>query len=123
MGMSVARLLEAEEKYIEISRNIYDDPGTALAQEVEGIRTMVSRRSPVQEVLSALRESRDQFAQGQLDQGFPPFLTVIASLSAQDLGSPCSEILSEAGARMIEFGPSRMEYLILALTAIEKCIP
>ncbi len=42
-GCALARLLEAESEYIELSRSLYEDPGTTLAREVDGIRGSLSR--------------------------------------------------------------------------------
>ncbi len=123
MGMCVARLLEAETRYIELSRSFYEDPGTALAREVDVLRNIMGKSSSErEEMLSALLAARQQFAQGQLKQGFQPFLSVIQSLAEQESDTPCRQILFEAGSRMDEFGTNRMEYLILAIVAMEKCL-
>jgi HEAT repeat protein len=123
MGMCVARLLEAEGKYVELSRGLVEDPGTALAREVDAIRGLLNKKIVNrEEIQSHLIESREQFAQGQLEQGFPALLSVINFLVLEEIESPCRQILLESGTRMHEFGPQRMEYLILAVVAMEKCI-
>ena len=123
MGLSLARLLDAEGKYIELSRAIYEDPGTALAQEIDVIRGIVSKKFAEQEdILLQLVEAREQFALGQLEQGFQPLRAILHALAEQEVDSPCRQILAETRIRMYEFGPSRMEYPILGIVALEKCV-
>ena len=123
MGLSLARLLEAESKYIELSRSLDEDPGTALALEEDSICGAMSRNFAEQEeYLAHLLETREQFAQGQRDNGFQPFLLVIDFPAAEGDHSACQKILAESGRRMHEFGPARMEYLILAIAAMEMCL-
>ena len=45
MGLSLARLLDAERKYVELTRKLDQDPGTALAQEMDSLRSSFSKRS------------------------------------------------------------------------------
>lgn len=122
MGMCVARLLDAEVKYIDLARGIYDDPGTALAREVDVIRGILGRKlMNREEILSHLLTSREQFAQGQLEQGYQPLLTVISLLVLEEIHPLSRDILLESGTRMHEFGPDRIEYLLLGLVAMEQC--
>jgi hypothetical protein len=121
MGMCVARLLDAEVKYIDLARGIYDDPGTALAREVDIIRGILGRKlMNREEILSDLLASREQFAQGQLDQGYQPLLAVISLLVLEEIHPLSRQILLESGTRMHEFGPDRIEYLLLGLVAMEQ---
>jgi hypothetical protein len=123
MGMCLARLLEAEGKYIELSRSLDEDPGTTLAREVDIVRGILSKGSVERsEILSHLLQAREEFAQGQLEPGFQFLLAVIDSLVLEEIKSPCREILLESGNRIHEFGAKRMEYLILAIVAMERCI-
>ena len=122
MGLSLARLLEAESKYIELIRKLDEDPGTALAQELDAIRGMQSKR-PLghDDLLSSLTNARDQFAQGQFEQGFQHLLEAIDFFTTEEIPLHCQQILSECGLRLREFGRSRMEYPILAMITMETC--
>jgi HEAT repeat protein len=123
MGMCVARLLEAESEYIELSRSLYEDPGTTLAREVDGLRgSILKNLGDRDEIVQHLIESRERFALGLLRQGVQPLLTVINFIVLEEIDPACREILLEAGTRMHEFGPDRMEYLILAIVAMERCL-
>jgi len=123
MGMCVARLLEAETEYIELSRTLYEDPGTALAREVDGIRGSISKKIIHREdIVQHLIDARDKFSQGQLREGYQPLLIVINFLVLDEIDSACRQILLESGTRMHEFGLDRMEYLILAIVAMERCL-
>lgn len=119
MGMCVARLLEAEVEYIELSRSFYEDPGTALAREVDGIRGGISKKIMGREdIAQHLIDAREQFALGQLREGYRPLLVVINFLVLEEIDPACRQILLESGTRMHEFRPDRMEYLILAIVAM-----
>ena len=121
MGLALARLLEAESKYIELIRRLDEDPGTALAQELDLIRGSLSKKATEQEdLLSSLTTARDQFAQGQLENGFQHLLAVIDLFPSEALPIHCQQILAECGLRMQEFRQSRMEYVILAILTMEK---
>ena len=123
MGMCVARLLEAEAEYVELSRSFYEDPGTALAREVDGMRGSISKKfMDQQDIVQHLIAAREQFAQGQLREGYQPLLRVIHFLVLDDIDPACRQILLESGPRMHEFGLERMEYLILAIVAMERCL-
>jgi hypothetical protein len=123
LGMCVARLLNAEGRYIELSRSLYEYPGTASTREMDSVRGIVSKKFVGRDdVIQQLTESRDQFAQGLLDLGYQPLLTVINFLVLEETEPGCRQILLEAGACMHEFSLQRMEYLLLALVAMEKCI-
>ena len=122
MGMCVARLLEAEVEYIELSRSFYEDPGTALAREVDGIREGISKKIMGREdIAQHLIDAREQFALGQLRQGYRPLLVVInfRGIGGDRPGLPPDP--AQFGTRMHEFRPDRMEYLILAIVAMKRC--
>jgi hypothetical protein len=123
MGMCLARLLESEAKYIELSRSLDDDPGTALAREVDNIwGRLIKKFVAGDDILPYLVEARDRFAQCQLTEGYQPLLGAINFFVLEDMEAACREILLETGVCMHEFGPGRLEYLILAIVALEKCL-
>jgi HEAT repeat protein len=121
MGLALARLLEAESKYIALMRRLDEDPGTALAQELDLIKGSLSKKSSEQEdLLANLTNARDQFAQGHLEHGFQHLLQAVNLFPPEDIPIYGQQILAECGLRMPEFRQSRMEYLILAIITMEK---
>jgi hypothetical protein len=122
MGLSLARLLDAESKYIELSRKVDEDPGTTLAQEMDALRNILSKRyaeSPT--IVSHLSEARDQFALGNLESGFAGLTDTIDLVLPEEIELHCKQILGECGQRIREFGKERMEYPILSVIGLAAC--
>jgi hypothetical protein len=119
MGLSLGRLLDAESKYIELTRRIDEDPGTALAQEMESLRNILSKSLPGQdELFSHLLQAREEFARGQLASGFQPLLAVVDLVKAEETQLHLRQILEECSLRIRESGKARMEYPTLAIVAM-----
>ena len=122
VGLALARLLGAEVRYIQLSRALSADPGTALAQEMEALRTRRRKSFPqLQTVAGDLVAARDEFSAGNLDSASRSFLRAVDSLTANEVSPYCREILAECAGRMREFGSSRLEYALLACLVIERC--
>ncbi len=120
MGLSLARLLDAESKYIELTRKLDEDPGTALAQEMDALRSTLSKRfmgNP--DMFSNIVEAREQFALGNLELGFSRFADTIDLLLPEQIELHCRQILSECSLRIREFGQNRLEYPILSVIVLE----
>jgi MFS family permease len=121
MGLSLARLLDAETAYIQLARSLLADPGTALAQQVENLRRSLNRRFPEQEDLILQFESAVVlFARGELEMGLQEFSTAVKSLPMDKLPSHFRQIFAECITRMQEFGFERTEYIILVNLVLEK---
>ncbi len=121
VGLALGRLLGAEARYIQLIRALSDDQGTALAQEMESLRARLGKRLPNPgAVESDLVNARDEFSQGKLDAAYLPFLKVVGSLASSDIPIYCRQILTECADRIREFGPSRLEYPLLAVLVMER---
>ncbi len=122
VGLSMARLLGAEARYIQLSRAFSQDLGTALAQEMETLRARLRRSSPNPDAMAAdLIAARDEFSRDNLEAGFAPYLRVVATMASSQIPIYCRQMLAECADRMREFGPSRLEYALIAALAIERC--
>ncbi|HJR79449.1 MAG TPA: MFS transporter [Anaerolineales bacterium] len=122
VGLCLARLFGAEAKYVQLSRTLHEDPGTALAQEMESLRTALKKKTREKpDILLDLIEAREQFAQGELEGGFQPFLNIISSIPSEEIPLYYRQVFSECSNRITEFGRNRLEYVILAIIALEKC--
>jgi hypothetical protein len=121
MGLSLARLLDAETAYIQLTRSLLADPGTTFAQQVDNLRRSLQRRFPQQEDLILLLERAvELFARGELEMGLQEFSTAVRSLPMDQLPSHCRQIFAEGVTRMQEFGFERTEYIILVNLVLEK---
>jgi hypothetical protein len=122
MGLSLARLLDAESKYIELNRKLDKDSGTTLAQEMDSLRTVLSKRYSENPTLALnLVEARDQFALGNLETGFAHLAATMDLLLPEQTEDYCKQILRECSLRVREFGRDRLEYPILSVISLTEC--
>ena len=119
MGLSLARLLDAERKYIELNRKLDEDPGTALAQEMDVLRGILGRQS-IENLASNIIEARDEFALGNLESGFAHLSDTIDLLLPQEPQLHCKQILLECSRCIREFGKDRLEYPILSVIVLAR---
>ena len=119
MGLSLARLLDAERKYIELNRKLDEDPGTALAQEMDVLRSILGRQS-IENLASNIIEARDEFALGNLESGFAHLSDTIDLLLPQEPELHCKQILLECSRCIREFGKDRLEYPILSVIVLAR---
>ena len=119
MGLSLARLLDAERKYIELTRKLDKDPGTALAQEMDVLRSIFVKQY-AQDVIpvSNIIQARDRFAMGDLELGFAYLSDTIDLVLPEQTELHCKQILQECGLRIREFGKNRLEYPILSVIVL-----
>ncbi len=121
-GLALARLLGSEVRYIQLMRAFNEDLGTAMALEMDGLRTRLKRSLIERRGMAAqLTDARDNFAADRLQAGFQSFLRIVEGVASSGLSSHCRQILSECGARIRESGASRPEYSVLAVLAMERC--
>lgn len=122
MGLSLARLLDSESKYIELNRKLDQDPGTTLAQEMDALRNILIKRTMENPtVLSNIVQARDQFALGKLETGFAHLADTMDLLLPEQTEDYCKQILHECSFRVREFGRDRLEYLILSVISLASC--
>ncbi|HEY3475765.1 MAG TPA: MFS transporter, partial [Anaerolineales bacterium] len=127
MGLSLARLLDAESKYIELTRKLDEDPGTTLAQEMDALRGILGKRLGKRSVenptvVSDIIKARDQFALGNLEQGFAYLAETMDLMLLEQTEIYCKQILHECCLRVREFGKDRLEYPILSIIGLAACV-
>lgn len=71
---------------------------------------------------SHLVGAREHFARGDPETGFQLVLILIDSMTSEEIHPACKQILLECAIRLREFSHSRLEYAILAIVAMEKCL-
>jgi hypothetical protein len=121
IGLSLARLLDAETDYIHLARSLAAEPGTALAQQVENSRRALNRKLPdQQDLILQFERAVELFARGELEMGLQEFSAAAESLPIDRLSSHCQRIFAEGIARIQEFKFERIEYLILVMLVVQK---
>jgi MFS family permease len=110
LALALARLVGEEHIFIQLSRQVRADPGTALAQ---AILALARKRPSEGDAENLLTDVAKAFSTGDLDQGVAGFGRFLRALSP--IPQPQQTILQECMARLNEFGASRLEYTLLAL--------
>lgn len=120
MGLSLARLLDAEPAYIRLAQSLPADPGTTLALQVEKLRRPLRHRYPrEEELLTEVERAIALFARDELETGLQAFSSAANAFPTDRLPLHHERIFSESASRVQEFGLERMEYVILALLVME----
>jgi HEAT repeat protein len=122
--LALARLSGEEHPFIQLQRRVDSEPGTALSQAVTTLKGRLAR-SPESdpEIEGWLDVAADLLAHEDLRQGLGQLTGTLKMLPANRLIGPCGSVLQECIARLEEFGTDRMEYVLLALHALECWVP
>jgi hypothetical protein len=121
-ALALGRLMGAEVRYIELTRAMDEDRNTALAQEMESIRTRIRRPGLDRAALSQLlQQARDGSSRGDWATAVGPLLAAMALVAAAPIPAHYRQVLEECARRIAELGAGRPEYLVLAVLALERC--
>ena len=114
LALALARLVGKEHHFIQLLRQAQADLGTTAAQAIDALK---EKAGPEQ--LATLEQCADTFAREELERGAAQLSRVIHSLPPEKFDSICMVVLRDCAQRLDEYGASRVEYLILALHAME----
>lgn len=121
MSLALARLVDAEKPYIALYRKIQEDPGTALAFQMENLKRLGGQSDPGEEDPVAIAEAAEHFfARGELVKGLEQLAAFLQFITREHPCDHCKRILEESAVRIMEFGAERMEYVLLAVVVAEK---
>jgi predicted MFS family arabinose efflux permease len=121
MSLALARLVNGEKPYITLYRKIQDDPGTALALQMENLKRQVKKPQPGKENPIEFADGAERyFARDELEKGLGLLAVFLKGVAQERACDHCRRILEECAARIKEFGTGRMEYVILAIVVAEK---
>ena len=109
LALALARLVGEEHHFIQLLRHAETDLGTTAAQAISDLD---GGDGPFQ-------ECADAFAREELEEGAALLARVISQIPSGGFDSICSVVLRDCALRMDEFGASRVEYVVLALHALE----
>ncbi len=116
LALSVARITGDEHAFVQLVRQMREDPGTTAAQALAAFRRRLQRlRTGQEEELAALEAVEGAFARGQLQEGVQHLAALLHRLPPTWFEDAGGQILAECARRLAEFGESRQEYLLLAL--------
>jgi HEAT repeat protein len=113
LALALARLVGDEHHFILLLRHGESDLGTTAAQ---AIGDLTEGDRPFQ-------ECADAFAREELEQGTALLVRVIRRLPLDEFDSVCTLVLRECAQRLVEYGARRVEYIVLALHAMECRLP
>ena len=124
LSLALARLVGNENLFIQLMRNVRNDPGTTLSQAVSALKRKLSGISTDgEELLALIDASADVLARGDLESGAQTLTALIRALPLDSYGEVCRSILEESAGCIEIYGPSRMEYLVLAVLTIGEGAP
>jgi hypothetical protein len=97
ISLAVARILGNENHFLQLLRNLQDDPGTSVAREIDDFLTRLDEQIRKQhpEMTAVLEQARDSYAHANLKAGGMALLHAVDEMPDR-LFSPSAEIVLEA---------------------------
>ncbi len=118
--LAVARLVGEEHRFIHMQRRVASEPGTVFAQTVSAVKNKLAKSEHSSaEIADALDRAAQVLAQDDLPRGIDLLCSALQMLPADCLVGTCGTVVRESVHQMSEFGPQRVEYVILALHAFD----
>jgi hypothetical protein len=96
------------------------EPGTVASQAMTTAKRKVGRLSEDAKLMEAMDACAETLARDELEPAIASMSQIIPLLPLQDESETIALILNECGLRLEEFGTGRMEYLLLALHAMDE---
>ncbi len=125
VALAVGRLLGSEHLVVRLWRQTRIETGTALSQAVSGLKKKLARTlAGNSEVGQSLDGVADAFAREDLERGAVLLGAFIAGLPV-DFSSPSPQrqaVLHECARRLAELKAERLEYVLLALVALNLSV-
>jgi hypothetical protein len=124
LALALARIVGDEHHFIQLWRQMGEDPGTSASQVVTAIGRQV-RQQPVEakELTAALEACAGALAREELESGAALLSRAIGLLPLETVDETSGKILDECAARLEEWGFRRSEYLLLALHTLYVSVP
>lgn len=122
LSLAIARIVGDEAYYIQLQRHMHDDPGTAMSQAVTSLRKGAARFNH-DDLAATLTTCAHVLAHENLVEGATLLSHVTELMAGLDVAPASAKILQECTSRLREYGPDRIEYLILALHTLNAELP
>lgn len=120
VALAVGRLVGNENSFIQLARNVRSDPGTTLAQAVQGLKRRLNRGDADTDALrSLLDEGTAVLGHGEIESGSRSLGQLIRQMPLRHFDPTAQAILAECADRLEESGADHIEYAILALHTLD----
>jgi HEAT repeat protein/sugar phosphate permease len=119
-ALALGRLTGEEHRFIELQRKAERDPGTVFSQTVSSLRTRLAKSGQSNaELEDALDAAAEVLAHDDLPQGVNLICAALQLLPADQPEQTCHALIRECISCLDEFGSRRLEYVVLALHAVD----
>ncbi len=117
IALALARLQGEEHYFIQLTRQMQSDPGTAAAQAVIDIRKQLDKSGELNASLNILIEQcSSTLAHDDLNLGASQLGRLLTQLPLDHHFDEAGKVtLRECAARLIQYGDAHIEYLVLGL--------
>ncbi|MFA5865295.1 MAG: MFS transporter [Phycisphaerae bacterium] len=123
LALALARIVGREGYYIQLWRATRKELGTAVAQTLIHFEKEFSGAKKVHgEIITLTRDCAARFAQNELVQAVALLSVLVRKIPTESLSEPSVLILRECAERLTESGPSRCEYVLLALHTLNETL-
>jgi hypothetical protein len=120
LTLAIGRIVRDEAYLIRLCRRLEPDRATTLSEAVLSLRRRIIRRlNGDREVAGLIDQVIQLIADGELDQGAAELARLIEKLPLHEFNEPVRLVLEESVARLSELGAQRVEYILLALFALD----
>lgn len=120
LALALARLIGNEHHFIHLWRGMRTEPGTVASQAMTSAKRNIGHIVDDPALMDAMEDCAEVLAQDELERGATSISGMIPMLPVDGTGKTVALILAECAARLDEFGAGRMEYLLLALHAMDE---
>lgn len=120
LALALARMIGSEHHFIHLWRGMRTEPGTVASQAMTTAKRKVGRLSDDPKLMEAMDACAETMARDELEPAIASLSNIIPMLPLQDESETIALILNECGLRLEELGTGRMEYLLLALHAMDE---
>jgi MFS family permease len=116
LALTLARLVGDEHSFVQLLREVRDDPATALARAVESVkRSLAAVLEPQEDVDRLLTTAANTFARDDLTGGVALLVRVLHQVPVGAFDDPRPLILTTCTNELSCSGAARLEYVLLAL--------
>lgn len=123
LTLSLARITGGESDFIKCWRDFHANTSTAVAQNLLALKRQIANVCQVNQKLKDLFDNCiDSFARGEVSAGTEILVDIINQLPRKLFTEHLSNILAECANRLAEFGPDRIEFVVLSVHILNLVI-
>jgi MFS family permease len=119
LALALARVVGDEHYFIQLLRQVGVETGTATSQAITALKKRMGElQIGGDDLVAVMDDCAEALAREELERGVALMGRVIRLLPLEGLGETCAMVLQECAERLEEFGARRIEYVLLALHAM-----